>query len=102
VKKSSLYIDKLWPDDKFTSVKFLGKKQKLEILDILYKIQNESIVDVDNIIKHVEAELDKKIIDNDRKNMLKEITAFDKSRNQNYRDFLHPSIIEYLETPIEA
>ena len=102
VKKSSLYIDKLWPDDKFTSVKFLAKKQKLEILDILYKIQNEGIVDVDNIIKHVKAELDKKVTDNDRKNMLKEITAFDKSRNQSYRDFLHPSIIEYLETPIEV
>lgn len=100
--KHSFYVDKLWPDNKFTSVKFLAKKQKLEILDILYKIQNEGIVDVDNIIKHVEVELDKKVTDRDRRNMLKEITAFDKSRDQSYRDFLHPSIIEYLETPIEA
>jgi hypothetical protein len=102
VFKHSFYIDKLWPDDKFTSVKFLGKKQKLEILDVLHKIQNDGIADVDNIIKHVEVELDRKISDQDRRNMLKEITAFDKSRNQSYKDFLHPSIIEYLETPIEV
>jgi hypothetical protein len=31
--------------------------------------------------------------------MLKEVTAFDKSRNQTYNDYLHADIIEFLETP---
>mgnify|MGYP000014352607 FL=1 len=101
--KTSFYIDKMWPDDKFTAVHNLSKKQKLEILDVLYKIDNYNMpnVSVTHIIEYVKNSLALTITDAHRKNMLKEITAFDLSRGEFYGDFVHPSIVEYLETPIK-
>ena len=100
---TSFYIDKLWPEDKFINVTYLGKKQKLEILEILYKIQNDGLpnVEVEHIIQFVKESLDDRITDDHRLRMLKEISIFDQSRNQDYHDYLHPSIIEFLDTPIK-
>lgn len=98
INKSGFYIDKLWPDNKFINVKFLPKKQKLEILNVLNQIQREQIISVDNIIKYLEHHIDNEPVKQNKLNMLKEITMFDLSRNQLYKDYLHPSMTEYLDT----
>jgi len=58
-------------------------------------------INIKNAIAFLKQWEDYEPTDLDRKNMLREITAFDKSRNQCYNDYLHPSIVEYLETPIK-
>lgn len=98
ISRSSFYIDKLWPENKFINAKFLPKKQKLEIINVLNLIKKENIVYVDNIIKYLEQHVDYKPTKQDKKNMIKEITIFDLSRNQLYKDYLHPSVTEYLDT----
>ena len=67
------------------------------------KIDNYNMpnVSVTHIIEYVKNSLNLTITDAHRKNMLKEITAFDLSRGEFYGDFVHPSIVEYLETPIK-
>jgi len=55
---------------------------------------------IDNIIAFLTQHLELEITEQHRVNMLREITAFDKSRDQCYNDYLHPSIIEFLETPL--
>ena len=52
-------------------------------------------------ISFLEANLDLEITEQHRLNMLKEIKVFDMSRNQCYNDYIHPDIIEFLETPIK-
>lgn len=100
---TSFYVDKMWPADKFTAAKYLGKKQKTEILDILYRIESRNIdkVEVGQIVEYIKENMDTEITDQNRLQMLKEVTAFDLSRGQFYGDFVHPSIVEYLETPIK-
>ena len=52
-------------------------------------------------ISFLETNLDLEITEQHRLNMLKEIKVFDMSRNQCYNDYIHPDIIEFLETPIK-
>jgi hypothetical protein len=54
---------------------------------------------MNNILIFIEI-LDYTPTEQDRLDMLREITLFDKSRNQCYNDYLHPDIIEFLETPL--
>jgi hypothetical protein len=34
----------------------------------------------------------------DKQKMIKEIKLFDSSRNQNFRDYLHPNLISWLDS----
>jgi len=40
---------------------------------------------------------DKLDIPQARENMLKEVQAFDKSRNQLYNDYIHPNVARFLD-----
>lgn len=97
--ETAFFIDKIWPEDKFINVKYLGKKEKNEVLDGLYRIKEDNLpkVEVDHIINYIK---DNMHLDTTKhkKQMIKEITIFDKSRNQNYKDYMHPSVINYLES----
>jgi len=98
----NLFLDLLWPEEKYINVKFLSKDIKLNLIEMyeeyFEKYDNFSVLQCIDFFKH---NLDYPVTDTDRKNMLREIKAFDKSRNQDYHDYLHKDIIKYLETPIE-
>lgn len=104
------YVDLLWPEDKYINVKFLPVKTKQKLIDMLQdlkiKYNNKHTdrvyhVQLDSAISFLNKHVDLEPTEEDRLNMLKEIKAFDMSRNQCYNDFIHPDVIEFLETPIE-
>jgi len=99
---SVFYVDLLWPEDKYINIKFLSKKVKKELIELYESMNSDTVaINIKNAIAFLKQWEDYEPTDLDRKNMLREITAFDKSRNQCYNDYLHPSIVEYLETPIK-
>lgn len=100
---ATFYVDLLWPENKFTNVKFLPPKIKQGLIAQYKRIQSD-ISDVwivlDTAINFLEEWQDYEPTEQDRLNMLREITIFDLSRNQDYHDFLHKDIIDFLETPL--
>lgn len=95
------YIDLLWPENKYINVKFLPTAIKQELIDLYTDMSSTELdchseVALDFLKQHI----DYQPTEQDRLNMLKEITVFDKSRNQSYNNYLHPSIVEFLETPL--
>jgi hypothetical protein len=99
-----LWIDLLWPEDKYINIKFLPQHIKKDLIQLYTEINAKLVLDfscnIDNIIAFLNQHLELEITEQHRVNMLREITAFDKSRDQCYNDYLHPSIIEFLETPL--
>ncbi len=99
----SFWVDLLWPENKYINIKFLPKNIKQDLIQQLSVIRpNEEtgfFVNIDNIIAFLQQHLEIDVTEQHRLNMLKEVTAFDKSRNQTYNDYLHADIIEFLETP---
>jgi hypothetical protein len=100
----SLWVDLLWPEDKSINIKFLPRSIKQDLIQLYSKMKDDHTdnvkCNIDNIIAFLEENLDLEITDQHRLNMLREIKAFDNSRNQCYTDFIHPDIITFLETPI--
>lgn len=99
----TFYVDLLWPENKFTNVQFLTPAIKKDLIAQYTEIQ-DSIdlhhgVQIDTAVNFLKEWCDYEPTEQDRLNMLREVTVFDMSRNQSYRDYLHPDIIEYLETP---
>lgn len=102
------FLDLLWPEEKYINVKFLPKHIKLDLIEKFKNIKenyshNNDYYHTNMIsgISFLEANLDLEITEQHRLNMLKEIKVFDMSRNQCYNDYIHPDIIEFLETPIK-
>lgn len=117
VKHYNFYIDLLIPENKFTNVKFLTPDLKEELIEIYEGIEsvrviksfNEEGLDINcsltpklrSSINFLKKYRDLKPTEQDRLNMLREVTVFDMSRNQDYHDYLDPRIIKYLETPLD-
>jgi len=99
----SFWIDLLWPENKYINIKFLPKHIKQDLIQQLSAIipneETKFFVNTQNIITFLQQHLEMTVTEQHRLNMLKEVTAFDKSRNQTYNDYLHADIIEFLETP---
>ena len=101
------WVDLLWPDDKYINVRFLPPPVKQNLLNMYAQIPIKSIdsgrgqitPQVEVVCDHISSHLDYEPTEQDRLNMLREITLFDKSRNQSYNDYLHQEIVEFLETP---
>ena len=105
---SVFFLDLLWPEEKYINVKFLPKHIKLDLIEKFKNIREKYNDNNDYYhtnmtsgISFLEANLDLEITEQHRLNMLKEIKVFDMSRNQCYNDYIHPDIIEFLETPIK-
>lgn len=100
----SVWVDLLWPEDKYINIKFLPQPIKQELIQLYAEMKSYPDLrfncNIDNIIAFLTQHLELEITEQHRVNMLREITAFDKSRDQCYNDYLHPSIIEFLETPL--
>ena len=100
----SLWVDLLWPEDKSINIKFLPRHIKQELIQLYSAMLEDQTTgvscNIDNIIAFLTENLELEITEQHRINMLREITAFDKSRDQCYNDYLHPSIIEFLENPL--
>jgi hypothetical protein len=97
---STFYVDLLWPEDKFINVKFLSPKIKKDLIKQFKSIKAEkTAIMLDTAINFLQEYADYDPSDTERQNMLREITLFDASRNQSYRDYLHEDIVEFLETP---
>lgn len=98
---SVFYVDLLWPENKYINVKFLSPEIKAELLELYQSTEPQSMAQPkwDVACGFLQKHLDYEPTEQDRQNMLREITAFDKSRNQCYNDYLHPRIVEFLETP---
>ena len=99
-----LWTDLLWPEDKYINIKFLPQPIKQELIELYAEMKSypdrRVICNIDNIIAFLNQYLELEITEQHRVNMLREITAFDKSRDQTYNDYLHADIIEFLETPL--
>jgi hypothetical protein len=100
-----LWVDLLWPENKYINIKFLPRYIKEDLIELYSEmLQNNMGVkvscNINNIIAFLKQHLDLKITEKHRVNMLREITAFDRSRDQNFKDYLHPSIINFLEEPL--
>jgi len=101
VENCSFFVDLIWPDEKFINVKFLTKDIKLDLIKNFQTLAaDHGSTMVKHVIKYLEENLDFDVTDEHRQNMLREITVFDKSRDQDYHEYLHPDIIKYLETRI--
>ena len=97
---SSFWVDLLWPEYKYINVKFLSPEVKQELIDELSMMQSENInVQIDQSVDFLRAWQHYEPTEQERLNMLREITVFDKSRNQTFHDYLHPDIVKFLETP---
>jgi len=106
IEYSIFYVDLLWPENKFINVKFLSKEIKQDLIDMYQDLgktehAKKIVTQMDVAISFLKQNLDFPVTDQDRQNMLREITVFDKSRNQCYSEYLHPDIIKFLESPIE-
>lgn len=97
----NFWIDFIWPQDKHISVKFLSKDLKLELIEYYKNLFGGHVYPIQHIIKFLENHVEFPITDKHRKNMLREISLFDKSRNQHYKDYLDYRIINFLETEIK-
>jgi hypothetical protein len=97
----NFWVDFIWPQDKHISVKFLSKDLKLELIDYYKNLFGGHVYPIQHIIKFLENHVELPITDSHRKNMLREISLFDKSRNQSYKDYLDYRIINFLETEIK-
>ena len=105
---SVFFLDLLWPEEKYINVKFLPKHIKLDLIEKFKNIREKYndnndyyYTNMTSGISFLEASLHLEITEQHRLNMLKEIKVFDMSRNQCYNDYIHPDIIEFLETPIK-
>ena len=101
--QSIFYVDLLWPERKYTNIKFLSPSIKKDLIEMYEKHSNaykNIIIQFHSVINFLKLHQNYEPTDQDRINMLREITIFDKSRDQCYNDYLHPSIIEFLETPL--
>lgn len=98
------WCDLLWPDDKFINVRYLPPHVKQNLLNMYNKMlertSDKITVQLEVVCDYITSHLDYQPTEQDRQNMLREITAFDKSRNQCYNDYLHSDVIEFLETPL--
>jgi len=84
----------------------LSKEIKQDLIDMYQDLgktehAKKIVTQMDVAISFLKQNLDFPVTDQDRQNMLREITVFDKSRNQCYSEYLHPDIIKFLESPIE-
>ncbi len=99
-----MWADLLWPDDKYINIRFLPQHIKQELIELYTEMKLQSDLgiecNIDNIISFLKQYLQLEITEQHRVNMLREVTAFDKSRDQCYNDYLHPSIIKFLEAPL--
>lgn len=101
-EQATYYVDLMWPENKFTNVQFLPVEVKKKLIDDYSKIQSDNpdvSVYMNTAINFLKQWQDYEPTEQDRQNMLREVTVFDLSRKQNYRDFLHADVIEFLETP---
>ena len=100
----SFWVDLLWPENKYINIKFLPKNIKQDLIQQLSAIVSNQetglFVNIQNIIAFLQQHLEIDVTEQHRQNMIREVTAFDKSRNQSYTDYLHADIIEFLETPL--
>lgn len=97
----SFWVDFIWPERKFTNVKFLSKEIKLELIDYYTKTFEDYEYPISHIIQYLQTHLDFKVTDQHRKDMLREIVLFDQARSQHYRDYIDPRICKFLETEIK-
>lgn len=74
---------KLWAEDRIHFVEITPNYRGIGVRSLDQKILDIAQYDVPNIKPN-------------RKKMIDEITYFDTSRNQNYKDFLHPILTEWL------
>jgi MoaA/NifB/PqqE/SkfB family radical SAM enzyme len=70
----------------------ISNRSYVIIMKNIERMMNNPIISIKNAIEH------NTCTENNAKRMLTEITAFDKSRNQSYRDFLDPMLIEWLDS----
>lgn len=99
-EQATFYVDLLWPEEKFINIQFLPKEVKYKLIEDYNKLGDDYpniAVFMDTAINFLNEWKDYEPTEQDRQNMLREITAFDLSRNQNYRDFLHTDVIQFLE-----
>lgn len=109
------YIDMLHPENKFINVKFLTPELKYDILEQLTEAAKTSyletridgkdyhsyqLLNIQAAIDFIDQHKDTMPTEQNRLNMLREITVFDQSRDQDYHDYLDPRIVRYLETPL--
>jgi hypothetical protein len=103
LNRGVFYVDLLWPERKYTNIKFLStgiKKDLIKLYEQHIDIYRNIGVQLYTVIDFLKLHQDYTPTEQDRLDMLREITLFDKSRNQCYNDYLHPDIIEFLETPL--
>jgi len=104
--RMEFFVDNLSPHTKFIHLKFLPKHLKQKVITYLEQIHTDNRTNIKTtvlpIIQYLEHFMDFPVTDVHKHNMLREITAFDKSRNQNYKDYLHSSLVDYLEEPAYA
>ena len=103
LNRAVFYVDLLWPERKYTNIKFLStgiKKDLIKLYEQHIDIHRNISVQLYTVIDFLKLHQDYTPTEQDRLDMLREITLFDKSRNQCYNDYLHPDIIEFLETPL--
>jgi len=95
------WVDFIWPEKKYINVKFLTKELKIELINYYTQTFKNHTYPIKHIIEYLEKNLNFEINDQNRKDMLREILLFDKSRNQDYKDYLDHRICKFLETEIK-
>jgi MoaA/NifB/PqqE/SkfB family radical SAM enzyme len=113
----TLYLDNLWPEHKFINVQYLPRSIKSDLLneykelDNLHKRANivtskgrhsNYHIQLNSGIQWLQQTMDIEITDAHRESMRREIKVFDLSRKQDYHDYLHPDVIEYIDNPYKG
>jgi sulfatase maturation enzyme AslB (radical SAM superfamily) len=92
--KVNIHFSELYPFNRGTSLNRLSVNLLEYALDSLEEFGKD-----DSQVNNVRAMIQHAIKDNkeDKSMMLGEIVPFDKSRNQNFYNFLHPKLVEWLK-----
>lgn len=99
--KIKIHISEIRPWHRGTSLYnmpiHLLEKSKTELIKLKNPFPNLIHYDLNNIIRLIELGIEQNTFEKNKHLLKSEIVLFDKSRNQNYRNFLDPLLIEVLE-----
>ena len=87
----NIYFTEVYPNLRGIGIKSLPVFLLKELYNIILNVEFS-----DHMLLNM---IQKAIDDNqeDKQKMIKEIKLFDSSRNQNFRDYLHPDLISWLD-----
>jgi len=101
--KFDMFTDILFPEERPISLKRIPPEIKKDLLQELKELQKLKLhknycINFQQAIDYYNSTINYIPTDQDKADVIRDLTVFDKSRNQNYHDYLHTDIINWLDS----